>query len=255
MNETKIVSMYEKEGKSTYEIAEYIGTYPNKVRRILKKHGVEMKSRSNAQKNALREGRAIHPTDGKTRTKQERIKISASVHDYWEKMGDKERKRRVDGARERWYALPAYERERISKMAIQAIQRAGKEGSKLEKFIREELNGAGYYSQFHRKDLIPNENLEIDLYLPDLKTIIEVDGPSHFLPIWGEARLQKQIKADAQKTGLILGKGHVIIRIRSMGEFISLSKKEALLTELFEHLEAIESKFPRESKRYIEIEL
>lgn len=255
MNELHIVSLYEKEGKSTYEIAEAVGTYPNKIRRILKKHGVAMKTRSQAQKNALHEGRATHPTDGKIRTKKERLKISASVHNYWEKMGDKERKRRVDGARKRWNALSEAERERISKMAIQAIQLAGKEGSKLEKFLRQELSNAGYYPQFHRKDLIPNENLEIDLYLPDLKTIIEVDGPSHFLPIWGASRLQKQIKADSQKTGLILGKGYVIIRIKSMGEFVSLSKKEGLLVKLFAHLKAIDSKFPPQSKRYIEIEL
>ena len=255
MNELHIIRLYVKEDKSTYEIAEEVGTYPNKIRRILKKHGVAMKSRSQAQKNALQEGRAKHPTDGKTRTKKERNKISASVHKYWENMSEKEKKRRVSGAKERWNALPVSERERISKMAIQAIQLAGKEGSKLEKFLRQELTSAGYHVQFHRKNLIPNENLEIDLFIPDLKTIIEVDGPSHFLPIWGEGRLQKQIKADSQKTGLILSKGYVIIRVKSMGEFVSLSKKEGLLADLLNRLSAIEKKFPPKPHRHIEIEL
>ena len=70
------IDLYEQEGKSTYEIAEEIGTYPNKIRRILKKHGISLKSRSEAQKNALEGGRAKHPTGGKKRTKSERIKIS-----------------------------------------------------------------------------------------------------------------------------------------------------------------------------------
>lgn len=255
MNEQRIVKLYEKEGKSTYEIAEDVGTYPNKIRRILKKHGVAIKTRSQAQRNALQGGRATHPTDGKTRTKEERIKISTSVQKYWEGMSDEEYALRADGARERWYAMTEHERSRISGMALEAIQKAGKEGSKLEKFLLEEINSSGYYVEFHRKGIIPNENLEIDLYIPELKTIIEVDGPSHFLPIWGEEKLQKQIKADSHKTGLILSKGYVIIRIKSFGDFVSLNVKESLSKDILDQLEKIKDTFPPQSKRLIEIEI
>ena len=255
MNEQKIISLYQKEGKSTYEIAEEIGTYPNKIRRILKKHGVVLKTRSQAQRNALQGGRATHPTDGKVRTKEERIKISASVQSYWEGMSEEEYSSRSEGARQRWYSMTEEERSRISGMALQAIQKAGKEGSKLEKFLLTEVSSAGYYVEFHRKGIIPNENLEIDLYIPELKTIIEVDGPSHFLPIWGEEKLQKQIKADSHKTGLILSKGYVIIRVKSLGDFVSLNAKEKLASTLLKKLEAIQDKFPPQSKRYIEIEI
>ena len=255
MNEQHVINLYEKEGKSTYEIAEELGTYPNKVRRILKKHGIELKTRSQAQKNALQGGRAKHPTDGKHRTKQERIKISSSVHQYWQGMSEEDYQARTDGARERWYAMSEEERDRISRMAIEAIQKAGKEGSKLEKFLLEELTSLGYFIEFHRKGIIPNENLEIDLYLPEISTIIEVDGPSHFLPIWGPEKLQKQIKADSHKTGLILSKGFVIIRVKSFGNFVSLSNKEKLLTTLNDQLKQIEKKFPTTPNRYIEIDL
>ena len=254
MNEIKIISLYEK-GKSTYEIAETIGTYPNKIRRILKKHGVRIKSRSQAQQNALKGGRATHPTDGKTRSKEEKLKISSSVHRYWKNMDESEYEQRVEGAKHRWYAMSELERKNISRMALKAIQKAGKEGSKLEKFLKEELSNAGYYVEFHRKNLIPNENLEIDLYIPDLKTIIEVDGPSHFFPIWGEEKLQKQIKADAQKTGLILSKGFVIIRVNCRSDFVSLSGKVGLFGKINSKLELIKKEFPSEPNRYIEIEL
>ena len=170
-------------------------------------------------------------------------------------MSAKERKRRSHDARRRWYAMPEEERSRISKLAIEAIQKAGKEGSKLEKYVREELTLAGYYVEFHRKNLIPNENLEIDLYIPDLKAIIEVDGPSHFLPIWGADKLQKQIKADSQKTGLILSKGFVIIRVKSITDFVSLTSKENLVQNIKSILENIKEEFPPKSKRFIEIEL
>ena len=100
-----------------------------------------------------------------------------------------------------------------------------------------------------------NENLEIDLYIPELKTIIEVDGPSHFLPIWGAEKLQKQIKADSQKTGLILSKGFVIIRVKSITDFVSLTSKENLVQNIKSILENIKEVFPPKSKRFIEIEL
>ena len=255
MKEKDVIDLYENDCKSTYQIAEHFDTYPNKIRRILTKNGIELKSRSQAQKNALVSGRAKHPTGGKTRSKAERLKISSSVHKYWSNMDEKEYEKRREEARDRWYALPEVERDRICSMAIQAIQKAGKEGSKLEKSLLKALSSEGYVVEFHKKNLILNEKMEIDLYIPSHKTIIEVDGPSHFFPIWGEDKLQKQIKADAQKSGLILSKGFIIIRVKSLSDFISLSKKEDLFNAIFKHLEKIEESFPVKSKRYIEITL
>ena len=126
--------------------------------------------------------------------------------------------------------------------------------SKLEKFLKDELTRCGYKVEAHKKNLIPNERLEIDMYFPKLKTIIEIDGPSHFLPVWGEEKLQKQIKSDKVKTGLILSKGFAIIRVKHLSDSLSLSRQEELKNNLIELLESIESKFPQKSKRYIEIE-
>jgi very-short-patch-repair endonuclease len=138
--------------------------------------------------------------------------------------------------------------------AIKSIQLAGKEGSKLEKFIYKELSNVGYKVEFHKKHLIQNQNLEIDMYVPSLKTIIEIDGPSHFLPIWGEEKLQKQIKADFHKTGLILSKGMIIIRIKHLSDSLCLADKEKLRLDILNCLDTIKRSFPKESERYIEIE-
>jgi t-SNARE complex subunit (syntaxin) len=105
MNETKIIRMYTSENKSTYEIAEHMSTYPNKIRRILKRHGVSLKTHSEAQKAALKKGRAVHPTGGRERTLEERIKISSAVHSYWENMDESEREQRVESARKRFWGL------------------------------------------------------------------------------------------------------------------------------------------------------
>ena len=88
-----------------------------------------------------------------------------------------------------------------------------------------------------------------------MNTIIEVDGPSHFLPIWGEDKLAKQIVADEQKNGIVLSKGFAVLRIKNLSDFISLQAKEKLIKEVVYTLEKIKKKFPKRTERFIEIEL
>jgi very-short-patch-repair endonuclease len=93
------------------------------------------------------------------------------------------------------------------------------------------------------------------MYFPEFKAIIEIDGPSHFLPIWGEEKLQKQMKADQNKTGLILSKGFIIIRVKNLSDSLSLIKQEELKNTILSILDSIKGKYPEKSKRYIEIEI
>ncbi len=253
MNEQQIIKSY-KDGKSTYEIAKDFKTYPNKIRRTLIKHGVEIKSKSDAQKNALKKGLAKIPTEGTKRSKEERLKISSSLINRWKNISKEDYERHVKLAKDRWAKMTTLEKKNMTAAAVQAIQKAGKEGSKLEKFLQYEISKDGFVVETHKKNLIPNENLEIDIYIPELKTIIEIDGPSHFLPIWGEEKLQKQIKSDENKTGLILSKGLAIIRVKNLSDSLPLASQEGLKNRLIELLNSIKSSFPKKSKRYIEIE-
>jgi very-short-patch-repair endonuclease len=255
MDAQKIVDMYVEQNKSTYEIAECLKTYPNKVRRILLKSGVILKNKSEAQKNAIEQGNSSHPTLGKVRSYEEKIKISSGLKKYWNDMDETVYQSKIDQAKLRWKNMPEHDKQNMLEAAIKSIQVAGKEGSKLEKFIYQEISKAGYGVEYHKKYLIQNENLEIDMSIPSIKTIIEVDGPSHFLPIWGEEKLQKQIKADINKTGLILSKGWVIIRIKNLSDSICLSDKEKLRLDIVKRLGIIESSFPPQSERFIEIEI
>lgn len=254
ISEDAVIKMYDEEDKSTYQIAEELNTYPNKIRRILLKYGKELRTRSEAQKNALQEGRIEHPTKGRKRSQEEKIKISASLSDYWKEMSEEERQRRIDMAKENWSNMSETQRAKICQAATESIRKAGKEGSKLEKFILRRITDNGYRVDFHKKNLIPNEKLEIDLYIPELKTIIEIDGPSHFFPVWGEEKLQKQMKADLQKNGLLLSKGYVIIRLKVLG-FVSLKKQEDIAEQILLKLQEVKQFFPPRSQRYVEIEL
>lgn len=259
MNKTKqfdqkVIEMYTEEDKSTYEIAKHLNTYPNKVRRTLIKHGFELKSKSEAQKNALKTGRSYHPTEVKKRSSKEKLNISKGMVTHWGEMTKEQRENRINQAKERWQEMDLEQKDKMSRLAIEAIRKAGKEGSKLEKFVVERLKQEGHKVDFHNKTLIPTEKLEIDIYLPELRTIIEVDGPSHFLPIWGEEKLQKQIKADLHKSGLILSRGYAIIRVKAMNS-PNLNNKEKLASDIISILDRIKIDFPPKTKRFIEVEL
>ena len=254
MKDKEIIDMYCDQRLSTYQIAEQLKTYPNKIRRILIKNNVSLNDKSQAQKNALKQGKSKIPTKGRKRSHEEKLKISKSLKKRWENLDEKTYNEYVNRAKKRWSLMSEEDKDNISKAAIQAIQKAGKEGSKLEKFLKEELTKHGHTIEIHKKNLIPNQNLEIDMYFPKIKAIIEIDGPSHFLPIWGEDKLQKQIKSDSHKTGLILSKGFVIIRVKHLSDGLCLSDRHDLKDRLIDVLNSIEKQIPKKSERYIELE-
>ena len=69
---------------------------------------------------------------------------------------------------------------------------------------------------------------------------LEVDGPSHFLPVWGDDVLAKNQKYDKKKTGLIIGKGLKLIRVKQIHDF-SKSRAAVLYTKLVKAINKIES--------------
>lgn len=75
----EIVSSY-RGGDSTHQLAKKYNTYPKMIIRILNKFGVEVRNKSDAQKNALANG-ATHPTEGRERTQEEIINIRQGMKD------------------------------------------------------------------------------------------------------------------------------------------------------------------------------
>jgi|TARA_Y100001938_G_C8097116_1_gene438863 very-short-patch-repair endonuclease len=249
-----IIDQYVNQKKSTYEIAQDIGTYPNKIRRTLNTLGVDLRDRSSAQTVAIETGRHEHPTRGKKRTEAEKIAISNGMSNFWDNMEETERERRSKISKEQWASMSEEDKANLRRLAAEAVRKASKEGSKIEKFICEGLTGAGYDVIFHKKGLIPNENMEVDLFVPGIKTAIEIDGPAHFLPIWGEESLQKHIRADAQKAGMLINRGYVVLRVKNLIKNISQKRMRDILNQVIGELSKIENKFPPQSKRLIEIE-
>jgi very-short-patch-repair endonuclease len=170
-------------------------------------------------------------------------------------MDDGERLRRSETAKKQWENMSDEDRSNLRRAAAEAVRRAAKEGSKMEKFLRTGLTKEGHSVIFHKTGLVANHNLEIDLFLPNAKVAIEVDGPAHFFPIWGEESLKKRIKSDAQKSGLLLQAGYIVIRIKHVTKNLSGKRQRDLLSEVVSMLSKIEKKFPVKSKRFIEIEV
>jgi len=72
--------------------------------------------------------------------------------------------------------------------------------------------------QFKKLTILPNDKTaigkELDLYLPEFKVAIEIDGITHWKPIFGEETLQRTIKADQRKDLLCEQAGIKLIRIK-----------------------------------------
>ena len=250
--EHKVIVLYQEEEWSTYQIAEKLGTYPNKIRRILKKNGIHLRTRSNAQKNALSCGRSSHPTAGTTMSEETKMKISDSQGYVWDSLTDEQKEYRSQIGRRSWDQKTDEEKASLIEEAQNAVRRSGRLGSKMEHFLLKSLTQEKIRVEFHKDHWLQNQNLQVDLYLPEYRTAIEVDGPSHFKPVWGEENLEKNIKSDQQKTGLVLADGLVMIRIRQ-DQSLTQRYMRNTLASLLELLGKIKDNYPEENKRYFEI--
>lgn len=247
-----LTQFYTTEQCSFPEIATAAGTYSNKLRRDAKRLGVAIRSQSDAQSLALKQGKRKHPTEGKARNEADKIKISEALATSWKNLAPSERQRRADIVRKQWDNMSDDDKANFHHKAMDAVRVASKEGSKLEKYILAELLAAGFRTEFHKEHLIVNERLQLDLFLPKINVAIEVDGPSHFSPIWGAKTLERNQRADKEKAGLLLSKGLVFVRV-IQDKPLSQKYQRDIVNALVAKLNEIVVKFPERQDRYIEI--
>jgi very-short-patch-repair endonuclease len=210
---------YVLEKLSFQDIALKYNTYANQIRRDAKKFEIPIRDKSQAQKNALSSGKHKHPTKGSERSIETKEKIGMGVMDSWNNLSKDELDQRKEKSRANWNNLSTEEKANIVKSANTAARLSSKTGSKLEKFLLEKLLADGYVVEFHKEQMLSNTKLQVDLFLPTMNLAIEVDGPSHFSPIWGEETFKKNQKYDEKKNGLLIGKGLGLIRIKQQKDF------------------------------------
>ncbi len=245
-------SFYHDSNMSWAEIAKMVDTYPNRVRRDAIKLGIKSRNKSEAQKVAISEGRHEHPTEGKTQSKETREKISISQGKIWDDLTENQRELRSEIGLESWNKKTTHEKADFFKKSSEAIREASRHGSKVELQLFDLLIRAGYRVEKHKEHLLQNERFHLDLYVPAVRTAIEVDGPLHFKPVFGEDKLKRRQAADQQKNGLVLSAGMVLIRVK-------LTKRESqrylrdIWKSVEEILNTIAKKFPPKHERYFEI--
>ena len=214
-----IEKLYTKDKLSFAAIAKQLNTYANKIRRDANKFEIPIRDKSQAQSNALKKGVHKHPTKGKQRTAEEKSKIGLGIHHSWNSLSEAELADRKLKAKQSWDKLSDNKKANILNSALAGVRERSKTGSKLEKFLLKHLIDNGYRVEFHKEQVLSNTKLQIDIYLPELTTAIEVDGPSHFEPVWGQETLTRNQQYDRKKTGLIIGKGMKLIRIQQQKDF------------------------------------
>ena len=186
--EQLIVKLYQ-EGVSTYEVCERINKeynlnyYPNKINRLLRKVGQKLRSKSESQKISLEKGRSKHPTEGRKRTAEEKISIGKTVASRWATASEERRKTHSERAKKNWDKMSPAELADFRTKSAKAIRAASDHGSKLERYILGQLRKNGWKVYFHTNHLLPTGKLEMDIFIDDIKTAVEIDGVSHFEPI------------------------------------------------------------------------
>lgn len=246
------IKRYINEKASWKEIADDLATYANKVRRDALFLGLESRDKSEAQKVSISEGRHEHPTRGKAQSDSTKRKISESQGKVWDELSPKDREYRSKIGIEAWKEKTGCQKTDFFKKSGQAIQKAARNGSKAEHYLEESLTERGYRVETHKEQVLKNEKFHIDLYIPDLRIAIEVDGPMHFKPVFGKDKLQRRQAADLSKNGLILSAGMLLIRVQ-------LNRRESqrafrdMVNRVMEVVNKVEEKFPNEGERYFEV--
>lgn len=245
---------YIEKRRSLADIGKELGIKANTVMRQAKKLGFKTRTRSEAQSNYLLKTNN-HPTKGKSLDKETKIKISEKVTKTWNNKTEEEKQVVREKSKKNWEERPEVVKQYMKHVAAQKVREAGVKGSKLEKYILDKLREFDIRVEFHRENLVAHEKLEVDFYLLDYQTVIEVDGPAHYLPIWGEENLLRHQKADSVKNGLLLSRGYCVVRIKHMRKGMSAKYKRDLWAKLLSVLTNIKTNFPPEQERLIMIEV
>lgn len=207
-------------------VVKFALSYPNVVYRALRHHGLPRKHRSTAQSDYLRKNPEKHPTAGKERTLDEKKRIGLSMHHYWKDISEDTFQARIDKSREMWYNIPEATRKRWLDKSHASLRESAKSGSKFEKYLLAALLANNFKVQPHKKFLFENSEMSVDAFLPLEGICVEVNGVSHYLPVWGEEALEKTIQRDLLKTQQLLAEGYSVVIIQNENGYHSTTVME-----------------------------
>lgn len=239
INEEDVRRLYHDEGLSMRRVASKMGVPLATLSRFMKKHGITSRDKKQAQKNYLRDNK--HQMEGRKHTTETRKRISQGLGDFWENLSEEEAeelKRKIGSAwKRKWQAMTEAEKRATMQGLSNKAKEAQGNGSRLERFIAEELRKRGYTVEERSTNYTAGKSFEVDIALPTHCIAIEVDGPTHFLPIYGEEHLIKQQERDNRKDEMINSSGYSVLRVRDNNGPLSqirIDKIEQAIKEITE---------------------
>jgi hypothetical protein len=207
---------YVEERKGITTIAREIGCFPEQVRRALRKFGIPMRSKSQSLKHYYENG-GEPALKGQTLPQEYKDSISKSMHSYWQSLPDNERERRINEfvkqSQKAWENTPQDEREMHLYVMNRARMETSRHGSRIQNDVRD-LMSNDYRVMTEVGNLRGGLKLRIDIFLPKYGIAIEIDGPSHYEPLFGEDALKKSKLRDKRKNDILTNSDIKVIRVR-----------------------------------------
>ena len=232
-----IIKQYEG-GVSTKSLADANGVNPTTINRLLRKNGVKIRTISQGQKQYYSENDSHRK--GVKLSDAEKEAISLGMQDYYQSLSKDQMKQlkliMSKNGKKRWNSLSETEKRESIEEMHRANRLTADGGSKLENAIASLLEENGYKVVQRTKSFVPKNEFEIDIFVPGLDTAIEVDGKTHFEPIFGDEALAKTQSNDTYKNDTLLAAGFTVIRLRNnTTAFSQLKARQALklLLDLF----------------------
>lgn len=229
---------YHNQGLSLRKIATNAGVSVSTIKRDCDKLNIGTRSHSDAQKLALASG-TPHPTKGKTHSDETKQKIADGMYDAWK--NDIDKADRSEKSKEAWKRLDHTKRKEIKHKAAVAIRDASINGSKLERYFLENLSKFGFKASFHHEKTLGGTRLQVDMMIQDMGIAMEINGLSHYSPIWGDKSYNRTKNADNTKRALLLNNGFTLINIKNT-KASSNKRFQMLLAELVDLLNKIKSR-------------
>lgn len=216
INENDARRLYQEQGLSMRQVAEQLGVPLASLSRFMKRHGIVSRDKAQAQKNYLKDHE--HQMKGKKHSDTTKQKISKGLGEFWDKLPDEDKeelRKKIGSAwRRKWQQMSENDRRAMMEGLSNRAKEVQGKGSRLERYVAEELRKRGYVVEERSTNYTAGKQFEVDIALPKERIAIEIDGPTHFLPIHGEEHLAQQQERDSRKDEMVNSVGMNMLRIR-----------------------------------------
>jgi very-short-patch-repair endonuclease len=234
------VEEYFAKERSFHSIGKELGKNPKTVRDAILRAGLTPRSKSHAQKLVIeRNG----PPMTRPRTEKEKRSISKGHERRLASMSPSELKKYKDKlskrAKKQWAKLSDKDKETLLQPMRDGSRLTAGRGSKAENRIGQLLEEDGLFVE--RRSKRYTAPYEIDILLLKESIAIECDGPTHFLPIYGEMALDRSKARDRIKDSFLTALGINVVRIRDHTKSYSMSACRGAYEKVVEILQKVRS--------------